>query len=691
MAVDTAMPSIITRNADIGLALGILMILGVMVLPVPALFLDILLATSITSGLVILMVAIYLKNPVDFSVFPSLLLIVTIFRLALNVATTRRILLHGNEGTDAAGSVIESFGQFVVGGNYAVGIVVFSILVIINFKVITQGSTRTAEVAARFTLDAMPGKQMSIDADLNAGSITDEEAKTRRKQLEDEASFYGSMDGALKFVRGDVVAGIIITIINIAAGFAIGTLQQGMPVADAAEIYTILTIGDGLVSQLPSIIVSISAGIIVTRAVGANNLGREIAEQLMINPRAFAITSGALIFLALVPGMPTVAFMVLGGLAGALSFMMFQAEEVTRAEEESRKEEDADKPAPEKVEALLPLDILELEIGYELIPLVDAAQDGELLDRIKSIRRQFALEMGIIVPPMHIRDNLQLKSNGYSILIKGVEVAKGELWMNHHLAIDPGTGVESIPGVETTEPTFGLRALWVTEANKEKASSVGYTVVDTATVITTHIKEIVKQYAHELLGRQESQGLIDSFKETNPKVIEELIPGLLSLGQTQKVMQNLLKEQISIRDMQSILETLADNAPVTKDTDTLTEYVRAALSRSISKQMRHEDGTLKVITLDPGLEKTVAESVKMTEHGSYLALDPSLAQKIIDNIKEHIDKFNALNANPVLLTGPQVRMHLRRLTERFVPNLSVLSHSEVTPDTPIDNIAVVAV
>ncbi|HEB72840.1 MAG TPA: flagellar biosynthesis protein FlhA [Nitrospirae bacterium] len=691
MAIAKAHPNIITKNSDIGLAIGILLILGVMVLPVPAVFLDILLATSITAGLIILMVAIYLKNPVDFSVFPSLLLIVTVFRLGLNVATTRRILLHGSEGIDAAGSVIEAFGQFVVGGNYAVGIVVFTILVIINFKVITQGSTRTAEVAARFTLDAMPGKQMSIDADLNAGSITDIEAKARRKQLEDEASFYGSMDGALKFVRGDVVAGIIITIVNIAAGFAIGTLQQGMPLAEAAEIYTILTIGDGLVSQLPSLIISISAGIIVTRAVGANNLGQDIAEQLMINPRAFAITSGSLLFLAMVPGMPGVAFTVLGALAGSLSYMMFQAEEVTRSEEEQRKEDEAEKPAPEKVEALLPLDTLELEIGYELIPMVDAAQDGELLDRIKSIRRQFALEMGIIVPPMHIRDNLQLKSNEYSILIKGVEVAKGELWMNHHLAIDPGTGVEKVPGVETTEPTFGLRAFWMTEANKEKARSAGYTVVDTATVITTHIKEIIKQYAHELLGRQESQGLIDSFKETNPKVIEELIPGLLTLGQTQKVLQNLLKEHISIRDLQTILETLADHASVTKDADTLTEYVRAALSRSISKQMRHEDGTIKVITLDPGLEKTVADSVKMTEHGAYLALDPSLAQKIIDNIKGQIDKFSALNSSPVLLTGPQVRMHLRRLTERFVPNLSVLSHSEVTPDTQIDNIAVVAV
>ncbi len=682
---------IVSKGADVGLAVGIILVLGVMVLPVPAQLLDLLLAASITIGMVILMVSIYLRNPVDFSVFPSLLLVVTIFRLSLNVATTRRILLHGSEGADAAGAVIQSFGQFVVGGNYVVGVVVFVILVIINFKVITQGATRTAEVAARFTLDAMPGKQMSIDADLNAGIVTEQEAKERRKQLEDEASFYGAMDGAIKFVRGDVVAGIIITVVNIAAGFAIGTLQQGMPLAEAAEIYTILTIGDGLVSQLPSLIVSTASGIVVTRAVGESNLGKEMAEQLMVNPRAFAITSGFLIFMSLVPGMPFVAFMVLGGTAGMLSYMMVQGEKLSRAEAEMEMEREASKPAPERVEALLPLDTLELEIGYELIPLVDAQQDGELLERIKSVRRQFALEMGLIVPPMHIRDNLQLKSNAYSILIKGIEVASGELWMNHYLAIDPGTGVERIQGHETIEPTFGLKAYWVTEANKEKAKTAGYTVVDTATVITTHIKEIIRQHSHELLDRQETSNLVDNLKETNPKVVEELIPSVLALGQVQKVLGNLLKEGISIRDLKTILETLADSSMITKDTDNLTEYVRAALSRSISKQMRSDDGSLKVMTLDPGLEQSVNNSVKITEHGAYLALDPNIAQKMIDSIREQIDKFNALNTNPVLLTGPQARMHLRRLTERFIPNLSVLSHNEVTPDTKVENIAVVKV
>ncbi|MBI4828293.1 MAG: flagellar biosynthesis protein FlhA [Nitrospinae bacterium] len=691
MAIKTTGSLAFARNADVGLAIGIIAILAVMVLPVPAPLLDLLLALSITSGLVILMVAIYLKSPVDFSVFPSLLLLVTIFRLALNVATTRRILLHGNEGTDAAGKVIEAFGQFVVGGNYVVGIVVFSILIIINYKVITQGSTRTAEVAARFTLDAMPGKQMSIDADLNAGLITEQDARARRKRLEDEANFYGSMDGAIKFVRGDVVAGIIITIVNIAAGFAIGVLQMGMPVSEAATVFTILTIGDGLVSQLPSLIISTASGIIVTRAVSAGNLGQDIAEQLMINPRAFALASGFLVFMSLIPGMPGMAFITLGAMAGGLAYAIGQADK--ESAEETRKEaaREAGKPAPEKVEALLPLDALELEIGYELIPLVDSAQDGELLERIKSIRRQFALEMGLIVPPMHIRDNLQLKSNEYSILIKGVEVARGELWMNHFLAIDPGTGVERVPGAETREPTFGLRALWVSETNRERARSAGYTVVDTPTVITTHIKEIIRRHAHELLGRTETQKLVDTFKEEHPKVVEELIPALLSLGQTQKVLANLLREGVSIRDLRTILETLADYATMTKDTDVLTEYVRAALARSICKQMRHDDGTLKVITLDPSLEQAVVGAIKVTDHGAYLALDPNIAQKLIERLNRQMDKFTLVNASPALLTTPQARPHLRRLLERFIPGLAVLSHSEISPDTKIDNLATVGV
>ncbi|MGK7346779.1 MAG: flagellar biosynthesis protein FlhA [Candidatus Nitrospinota bacterium M3_3B_026] len=690
-ATAAARAEMITKNADVALAIAVVGILIVMVIPVPPVLLDLLLSTSITLGLVVLLVAIYLSSPLSFSAFPSLLLVLAIFRLSLNVASTRLILLHGNEGTDAAGKVIESFGQYVVGGNYIVGIVVFAILVIINYKVITQGSTRTSEVAARFTLDAMPGKQMSIDADLNAGIISEEDAKNRRKALEDEASFYGAMDGALKFVRGDVVAGIIITLINIAAGFAIGVLQQGLTIAEAARVYTILTVGDGLVSQLPSLIISTSAGLVVTRAVGTTDLGRQLAQQLMINPRAFGITAGFLALLAMMPGMPTLAFVTLGSGAGFLAYVLYQMETEAAAAVREEEERAAEAPAPERVEALLPLDVMELEIGYELIPLVDAAQDGELLERIKSVRRQFALEMGIIVPPLHIRDNLQLKSNEYTILVKGVEVARGELWMNHYLAISPGPDAPKIPGVQTKDPTFGLPAYWVAEADKERAKMAGYTVVDTATVVTTHIKEIIRQYSHELLGRQETQNLIDTFKETHPKVVEELIPGLLSLGQTQKVMQNLLREGVSIRDLLTILETLADYAPVTKDTDVLTEYVRAGLARQISKSLRLEDKTMPVTTMAPELEDTLTRAVKSTESGSYLALDPDFAQKLIEAMKGSMDKFDMRGANPVLLVNPAVRLPLRRLVERFIPALNILSHNEISQDTMIQNIGVVSV
>ncbi|MBF0169743.1 MAG: flagellar biosynthesis protein FlhA [Nitrospinae bacterium] len=687
----TGVSASMVNNADIGLAIGVVGILGVMVVPVPTILLDILLSVSITAGLILLLVTMYIKSPLSISSFPSLLLILTIYRLALNVATTRSILLYGDQGFDAAGKVVEAFGQFVVGGNYAVGIVIFVILVLVNLRVITHGSTRIAEVAARFTLDAMPGKQMSIDADLNAGMINETEARARRKELEDEASFFGAMDGALKFVRGDAVAGIIITLVNIIAGFAIGVLQAGMPLAEAASVYTILTIGDGLVSQIPSLLISTAAGLIVTRSASQMNLGSEMLSQMLVNPRAFAIAAGFLISIALVPGMPTVSFMGLGIGSALLAWYMTQDMKEEKAGKEAAAAKEADKPAPERVEALLPLDTMELEIGYELIPLVDSTQDGELLERIKSVRRQFALEMGIIVPPLHIRDNLQLKSNEYQILIRGVEVARGELWMNHYLAINSGAGVTRIPGVETRDPTFGLPALWVTEANKEKAKMSGYTVVDTATVITTHIKELIRTHAHELLGRQETQALIDTFKETSPKVVEELIPGTLSLGRVQKVLQNLLREQVSIRDLNSILESLADHGDMIKDPDVLTEYVRAALSRQISKQFRGADGTMRVVTLEPSLEETVMRSVKQTDHGSYLALDPNTAQALIEALQKAQGKFDLMNATPILLTGPGIRPHIRRLTERFLAGFIVLSHNEVSAETKIENLSVVSV
>jgi len=679
------------RFSDIGMAGALLGIVAMMMLPLPAPLLDLFLALSITASMIILMIAIYIKSPLEFASFPSVLLVITLFRLALNVATTRLVLMHGNEGTSAAGKVIESFGNFMVGGNYVVGSVVFLILIIINFVVITKGTVRTSEVAARFTLDAIPGKQMSIDADLNAGMITEVQARERRRNLEREADFYGSMDGAIRFVRGDAVAGLIITAVNILGGFAIGVLQQGMTLSNALTVYTLLTIGDGLVSQIPALVISTAAGLVVTRAASESDMGTDIARQVLVHPRAFAIASGTLGFFGIVPGLPHLAFFMLSFITGLIAYLTFEAEKDMELSKKVEAEKAAQVSVPEKVEALLPLDTMELEIGYELIPLVDATQDGELLDRIKSIRRQFALEYGFIVPPLHIRDNLQSKPNEYSVLIKGVKVAGGEVWMNHHLAMDPGTGVEPIPGTRTTEPTFGLPALWISDANKERAKSAGYTVVDISTVLTTHIKEVIKSHASELLGRQEVNALMDNFKQTSPKVVEELVPGVLTLGQVQRVLQNLLKEQVSIRDLGTVLETLADWGAVTKDTDILTEYCRQALARPITQQYLTGEGKLPVITLAKKVEDIVQDSIKQTSHGAYLAMEPATAQRILDTVKKEMEKFSILNYQPVLVVAPPVRLHLRRLMERFIPNLVVLSHNEVLTSAEIETLGVVSV
>ena len=676
------------RYSDIGLAVGLITIILLMVIPVPTFLLDFMLSLSITIAMVIMMVSIYMKSALDFAAFPSVLLLVTLFRLSVNIATTRIILLHGSEGTGAAGKVIESFGGFVVGGNYVVGAVVFTILVMINFIVITKGSVRTSEVAARFTLDAIPGKQMAIDADLNAGLITEEQARTRRRNLEREADFYGSMDGAIRFVRGDAIAGIIITLINVLGGFAIGVLQQGMELREALGVYTLLTIGDGLVSQIPALIISTAAGLVVTRAASESDMGTTIASQLLVHPRAFVIASASLAFFGVIPGLPHVAFFFLSAIAGLIGYLSFQAEKELDQTKKQEAEKEAAQPVTEKVESLLPLDRMELEIGYELIPLVDASQDGELLDRIKSIRRQFALEMGFIVPPLHIRDNLQLKPNEYTILLKGVKIAGGELWMNHYLAMDPGTGVEPIPGTKTTEPTFGLPALWISEANREKAKSAGYTVVDVPTVLTTHIKEVIKNHAAELLGHQEVSTLLDNFKEISPKVVEELVPTVLALKQLRNVLQNLLKEHVSIRDFGTILETLLDWGQVTTDTDVLTEYARQSLARQITGQYLTEERKLPVLTLGMEAEEAVAEAIKQTQHGSYLALEPDKAQKLIDSLKKEMEKFAMLSYQPILLLNPTVRLHVRRLAERFMPNLVALSHNEVLPGTNIETIGV---
>jgi flagellar biosynthesis protein FlhA len=678
------------RPQELVVAAGIIAILVVMVIPIPTFMLDLLLSFSITLSLIILLVSIFMLTPLEFSVFPSMLLVVTLVRLSLNVASTRIILLHGNEGPAAAGQVIKSFGSFVVGGNYVVGAVIFIILVLINFIVITKGSVRTSEVAARFTLDAIPGKQMSIDADLNAGIITEEDARMRRRMLEREADFYGAMDGSIRFVRGDAIAGILITLINVIGGFAIGVFQQDMAVAEAAKVYTLLTIGDGLVTQLPALVVSTAAGIIVTRATTDKNLPNELIAQLSNNPAAFSIAAAALFFFGTIPGLPHIPFFVLSALVGWIGYRLYQGRQQKERAQQKKIDEEKKTPLPEKVESILPLDIMELEVGYELIPLVDADRNGELLERIKSVRRQFALELGFIVPPLHIRDNLQLKASDYAIVIKGVEVARGSVMTGRLLAMSPGKTEKEIPGVKTQEPTFGLPSIWINTSTKQEAQMAGYTVVDPATVITTHIKETIKRNAQELLGRQEVQTLLDKFKETNPKVVEELVPNLMTLGKVQKVLQNLLREQISIRDLRTILESLADFAAKVEDPDVLTEYVRQALARPITKQYLAKDGSLSVMTLDQNMEELIHQSIQKTELSSYLALEPTVAEKILAKIREAAEAITPmLETAPVLLASPLVRMYLRKLTERFLPDLVVLSHSEIVPTVQIRTLRVV--
>ena len=682
--------SLIQRPQEYLVGLGVVTVLAVMVMPIPPFLLDLFLSFSITFALIILLVSIFMRGPLDFSVFPSLLLIITLIRLSLNVASTRIILLHGSEGTGAAGQVIESFGSFVVGGNFVVGAVIFIILVMINFIVITKGSVRTSEVAARFTLDAIPGKQMSIDADLNAGLINENQARNRRQILEQEADFYGSMDGAIRFVRGDAIAGILITVVNILGGFGIGVFQQDMEIGEAAQVYTLLTIGDGLVSQLPALVVSTAAGLVVTRAATDKNLPNQLISQLLNQPYAFLIASAILFFFGIIPGLPHFPFFLMSIIAGTIGFNKFKDTSKKALIDSRKKEEDAKAPTPERVESILPLDIMELEVGYELIPLVDADSNGELLDRIKSVRRQFALEMGFIVPPLHIRDNLQLKSSEYGILIKGVEVSRGSIMTGRLLAMNPGTIEKEIDGIQTTEPTFGLPAVWITTSDKQKAQMAGYTVVDPSTVITTHIKETIKRHASELLGRQETQALIDKFKESNPKVIEELIPDVLSLGKVQKVLQNLLKEQISIRDLRTILEQLADYGPSSKDTDILTEYVRQAMARPITKQFQSADGSLSVVTLDRGVEELIQSSIQRTEVASFLALEPTVAEKLLVKLQEAVEAMSPqIETSPVLLASPGIRHHLRKFIERFIPDLAVLSHSEIIPSVQIKTLKVV--
>nr|WP_302504115.1 flagellar biosynthesis protein FlhA [Geoalkalibacter halelectricus] len=667
-------------RSDVMVALGLVAILLVMIIPLPTILLDLFLSLNITVALLILIIGLYTVRVLDFAIFPAILLATTLFRLSLNVASTRLILLNGDQGTDAAGTVIASFGQFVVGGNYVVGIVIFTILVVINFMVITKGAGRVAEVAARFTLDAMPGKQMAIDADLNSGLVSEDEARSRRKEISQEADFYGAMDGASKFVRGDAIAGIIITLINIGAGFVIGVLQKGMPAAEAAQTYTILTVGDGLVGQIPALIISTAAGILVTRTSGMGDFGSELKGQFTLHPRALWVVAGILGGFALIPGLPTLPFMVLALLMGYAAYRV-QKGKAAALESEAQEERELLPEQSDNYEEMLAIDLLELEVGYGLIPLVDASQEGDLLPRIKSIRKQFALEMGFIVPPVHIKDNLQLKPNEYRILLKGVALSGGEMLPGHFLAMNPGTATETLKGVQTTEPAFGLPAVWISDDKKDRAQIAGYTVVDCTTVVATHISEIIKRHAHELLGRQEVQNLLDNFRKSHPKVVEELVPDLLNLGTVMRVLQNLLREHVSIRDLRSILETLADWAPVSQDPDVLTEHVRRSMARSICAGVVAQDGVLPVLTFARDIEARIQEAVQHSGQGSYLALDPTTAQNILSGLGEVIQQY--AGGDPVLLCPPTIRPHVKRLTERYLPNLMVISHNEVAPDLKI--------
>jgi flagellar biosynthesis protein FlhA len=684
--------SFFSSNTDVMMGFAAMCILMVMIIPIPSMLLDLFLTINITFALIILLVGMNVLRPLEFSAFPSVLLLATLFRLSLNIASTRLILLHGNEGIQAAGGVIKAFGSFVVGGNYVVGLIVFIILVVVNFVVITKGAGRIAEVAARFTLDAMPGKQMSIDADLNAGLIDEDDARKRRKEISRESEYYGAMDGANKFVRGDAIAGIIITLINIVAGFGIGVFQNGMSFADAAQNYTLLTVGDGLVSQVPALIISTAAGIVVSRAGAESNLGLEIGTQLLLNPRVMGVAAAVLGALGLVPGLPTVPFLILAFAAGSVSYLVYQTDR-QRTQEAVKEREVADS-AKEPSEhdgfkPLPPLDTLSLEIGYSLIPLVDVQQDGELLDRIKSIRQQIAQEIGIIVPSIHIQDNMQLKPGEYRILMKGNEMARGDLMMNHYLAMNPGGAETSVKGIPTMEPTYGIEALWIKEQAREDAMAKGYTVVDLATVMTTHISDIIRRNAAELLGRQEAQNMLDSLKKTHPKVVEELVPGQMSLGGVVKVLQNLLTEQVPIRDLLSILEAMADWAPSVKQLDVLTEYVRQALSRSITKQYVTEAGELMVVNLSHALERRLVEAIDRSDRGEVLAIDPQMAQRIIQRMAVQLEKFVPLNQQPIVLCSAQIRLHFKKLVDRFIPNMVVLSYDEIMANVKIQSLGMV--
>ena len=657
---------------------ALLSVVMLMVVPMPPLLLDLLLSIDIGLSVVLLLTVVYVKQPVEFSVFPSLLLLLTLMRLALNVAATRLILMHGHEGVEAAGHVIMAFGQFVVGGNFVVGIVVFLVLIAIQFIVINHGAVRISEVTARFTLDAMPGRQMAIDADLNAGAIDETEARTRRDRVRREADFYGSMDGAIRFTQRDALAAVLITGVNIAAGLVIGVFQHGVDVGTAAQQYTILTIGEGLVTAIPALLVSMSGGLISTRAASESHLGDEVAAQLLARWRPLAAAAGALVLLALIPGLPKFAFIVVAMILGGAADATRNAVTTPAAASE------APAPAPDVLDGAVTIDPLGVEVGYALVSLVDEAQGGTLLARIRSVRRQVATETGVVVPAVHVADNLQLGPRQYTILVKGTEVARGELYADRLLAINPGTAGGGIDGVATREPAFGLPAVWIPVEQRDRASAAGYTVVDPTTALSTHLSETIRVFLPELLTRQHTKELVDRVQQTSPKLVEELVPKIASIGDIQRVLRQLLRERVSIRDLATILEGIADAAPGAKDADAVAEAVRMAIGRSICRPYQTEKDELPAISLSPELEERLVSAIVKTEHGAVLAIDPVQAQRLASRIGEI---FAGAVAQPVLLCTPTLRPHIWRLFARVLPHLGVLSHNEVPPQVQVASIA----
>jgi flagellar biosynthesis protein FlhA len=678
----------LTRHSDVAMAVALVVTVVMMVIPLPTPMLTGAIVINFAVAITILLIAMYTKEVLAFSVFPALLLVVTLFRLAINIASTRLILLNGD-----AGSVIEAFGNFVVGGSVVVGIVVFLILLVVQFVVITNGAGRVAEVAARFTLDAMPGKQMSIDADLNAGLINEQEARRRRHQISAEADFYGAMDGASKFVKGDAIAGLIIVSINLIGGITIGVLQRGLGPADAASTYSLLTVGDGLVSQIPALLVSTATGLIVTRSASQGHLGADIGAQLFSNPRALFIVSVVMAGFGFVPGLPLSPFLALAAMMGVAGYLVREHQRTSAVQqaEAAEVEQEAEAQSVDSVISMLQVDPLEVEVGYGLIPLVDEQHGGHLLSRITIMRRQVAMDLGVVVPMIRIRDNLQLSANAYVVKLRGIEIGRGELIANQYLAMNSGLAGEEIEGVDTVEPAFGLPARWISGALKQRAELLGYTVVDPSSVLITHLSELTRRHAPELLSRQDVQTLLNHLKQDYPAVVEELVPGVLTVGEVQGVLQWLLAEGVSIRDLVTVGETLADHGRQTKDTESLTEAVRAALARQISLQHRAPDGRVHAITLNPRLEQSLAASLQQTDRGMALVVEPQFLQRLLTRIAGQMERAAAQGRQPVLLTSSRIRRPLRRLTERSLPTLPVIAFSEIATEVEVQSVGMVEV